>query len=429
MVSDPSQPLPPGKSPEARAEEDRLTLVVIEGPQQGRRFPLAGHDTFLVGRSNKAHCQLSSKDQHFSRIHFMIEFNPPRCRLIDMKSRNGTLVNGQRVQNADLKDGDRIKAGHTVFQVDWPWSREGLLTTDDDSPRGTPGQEIQHPVSEGIPEAFPVVPGYDIIRLLGRGGMGTVYEAQRLSDRTRVAVKAVSPAFAGAPAQVERFLREARILCQLRHKHIVSFLEMGEAAGVLFFAMEFVEGTDAADILDKQGPFSVRTAVRILCQVLSALAHAHEVGYVHRDIKPGNILVAREGDRYSVKVADFGLARIYQSSQLSGLTMQGEIGGTFAFMAPEQATNFREVQPAADQYAAGATLYNLLTDRFLYDFRETGLAMLTQLLTEEPIPIQMRNFDLPNGLAEAVHRATAREPADRFPDVKAFRQALLPFGQ
>jgi serine/threonine-protein kinase len=335
---------------------------------------------------------------------------------------------------ANLKDGDTIKAGHTVLTVSLPSTMDGSAPNDN-PPTETYREKPEVLPSNSqlgdsfVPESFPVIPGYEIVRFLGRGGMGTIYEAQRKSDKARLALKTIVPAVTGTPVLVQRFLREARILCLLNHPNIVSFRDMGESQGMLYFAMDYVEGTDAARMLKEKGPLPVRKAVRLITQVLAALVYAHQRGFVHRDIKPSNILVESSGRKKSVRVADFGLARIYLGSKLSGLTMQGEIGGTFAFMAPEQATHFRQTKPPADQYAAAATLYNLLTDRFLYDFTEGGVAALVVILTKETIPIEQRRPDLPPGLARVIGRATARRPEDRFPDVQAFRQELLPFGR
>jgi serine/threonine-protein kinase len=418
------KPLPPA------APGPSLTLTVTQGPHKGRTFTLNGHDTFLVGRSKRAHFQLLAKDKYFSRIHFIVESNPPHCRLTDAGSHNGTFVNGQRVKSADLRDGDEIKAGHTVLAVSLPpaaGAGETATVTLHARPQTDLAGASTVLPAEGGPLA--AVPGYRVVREVGRGGMGIVYEAVRHADGTRVALKTVVPAVVASRAQVERFLREARILCQLDHPHVVAFREMGEDAGLLFFAMDYVEGTDGARLLKRHGPLPVRTAVRMTCQLLSALEYAHDKGFVHRDIKPANLLVAEEGGKKLVKLADFGLARVYQASQLSGLTLQGEVGGTLRFMPPEQITNFRDVKPAADQYSAAATLYNLLTDRFLFDLRETGPAALAVILTEDPVPVTARRRDLPAGLVEAIHRATAREADDRFPDVRTFREALLPFGR
>ena len=192
--------------------------------------------------------------------------------------------------------------------------------------------------------------------------------------------------------------------------------------------MEYVAGPDAGRLLERSGPLPVARAVGWICQTLEALEYAHAKGFVHRDIKPANVLVTQAEGRESAKLADFGLARVYQASRLSGLTMVSDVGGTPAFIPPEQITNFREAKPPADQYGAAATLYNLLTGAFVFDLPAHALHQLAMILQDDPVPIQSRRPDLPRGLAQAIHRALAREPAERYPDVKAMRQALRPYG-
>jgi serine/threonine-protein kinase len=276
---------------------------------------------------------------------------------------------------------------------------------------------------------LPDITGYQLERELGRGGMGIVYKARAEAGGGTVALKTIMPAVAPTRVQIERFLREARILEQLKHPNIVGFRAMGEAGGLLWFAMEYVPGFDTARLLKEQGPQPIKVAVRLICQVLQALEHAHERGFVHRDIKPANILVTDVNGTKTVKLADFGLARVYQTSQLSGLTLSGDVGGTVKFMPPEQITHYREVKPPADQYAAAATLYHLLTGAYVYDFRDAGVAAIAQILEEDPVPIRDRRPEISKQLATVIHRALEREPADRFAGVHAFRQALLPLAR
>jgi serine/threonine-protein kinase len=412
-----------------------VALTVTEGPHQGRVFTFRDHDTFLVGRSPEAHFALPERDPYFSRVHFLVEVNPPLCRLADMGSRNGTFVNGQRVASADLRDGDRIQAGTTTLRVALVPETPGLpatvaqpapaAATPTAGPAETP---FPLPPASTAPPALPAVPGYRVERVLGQGGMGVVYLARREADGSPAAVKTIRPAAQGTGPAVARFLREADILRGLRHPHIVAFREAGESAGLLYFVMEYVPGKSAADLVKDEGPLPVGRAVALTCQLLEALAHAHGRGFVHRDIKPGNVLVAPEAGREVAKLADFGLARAYQASPLSGLTMTGAAGGTPAFMPPEQVLDFRSVRPAADQYAAAATLYHLLTGRPLYDGVIRAVDLFVRILQADPVPLRQRRPDLPEALAAAVHRALARQPEARFPDVAALRAALRPFG-
>jgi serine/threonine-protein kinase len=439
----------------------RVTLTVTAGPYAGQTFSFSGHEVFLVGRSRRAHFRLPADDEFFSRLHFMVEVNPPRCRLADMGSKNGTAVNGAKVTSVDLQDGDLIQAGTTVLRVSVqagetsadeepesaaptrslpapqgrstapypapPTAKQGPSTgppTPPFLPAGT-GKSAP-PIPSKVGDTPPAIPGYEVVRELGRGGMGVVYLARR-ADGTLAALKTIIPAVAGSKSQVDRFLREADVLRQLDHPHIVAFRTLGEAAGRLYFAMDYVQGTDASRLLKEGGPFPVARAAWLLCQLLEALDYAHARRFVHRDIKPANLLVTQEGGREAVKLADFGLARVYQASKLSGLTLDGHLGGTVAFMAPEQVTHFREVRPPVDQYAAGATLYNLLTGRFPYDLAPTLQQQIAQILQQDPIPLRARRPDLPPGLADVVQQALAREPQARFPDARVMRQALLPF--
>src|SRR5262249_54106845 len=156
------------------------------------------------------------------------------------------------------------------------------------------------------------------------------------------------------------------------------------------FAMDYVRGVDASQVLRDQGQLDTRRAVSLVCQLLLALDYAHQRGFVHRDIKPANLLVTQSGGREEVRLADFGLARGYQAPPLGGRTMSGDIGGTIAFIAPEQITHYRESRPPVDQYSSAATLYNLLTAHYVYDLPREIPKQLALILNDEPIPILRR---------------------------------------
>jgi serine/threonine-protein kinase len=402
----------------------KVTLAVTSGPHTGQSFAFEQHDTFIVGRGDDVHFHLPD-DPHLSRRHFLLEINPPLCRLIDLESRSGTTVNGIKVETVDLKDGDRVEAGASAFrvQIDRRAETDPFITL----PPPAAGTQVM-PASAYPAAEYPAIPGYEIRREIGRGAMGVVYEAARRTDGETVALKTLLPAIAPTRLAIQRFLREARIIQELNHPHIVAFRDMGEVNRLLWFAMEYVPGTDASKHVKENGPMRIGEACRLSMQLLDALVYAHAKKFVHRDIKPHNLmLTAKSGGRLTAKLSDFGLARTYQASQLSGLTLAGEAGGTPLYMPPEQWLNFRDVKPAADQYSAAATLYFLLTGQPVFEQTGKLVSMMIRVLQEDSIPIRRRRPDVPDALALVIHRALARKPEDRFADVLAFAKALKPF--
>ncbi len=219
-----------------------------------------------------------------------------------------------------------------------------------------------------------------------------------------------------------------RILQNLDHPRIVAFLEMRELQGVLFFAMEYVRGTDASRAKDRHGrDLPIRRAVGWVREMLQALDYAHAKGFVHRDIKPSNMLVEQVNDAETIRLADFGLARVYQNSTLSGLTIKGDLAGTIAFMAPEQIIHLRDAKPRVDLYAASASLYWLLTGRHIYNLPDSLDKQIVTVLQDPPVPIRSRRPDVPPRLADVIHRALAKDPEQRFADAADMSRALVPF--
>ncbi len=407
-----------------------ILLTVTGGPHTGRSFRFDRHDTFLVGRAPEAHFSLPD-DAYFSRMHCLIEVNPPLCRLTDLASRNGTFVNGNRVQSAQLNHGDEVRGGRTTLKVSITADAPGQTLVLPSAEPATPATIASEdpwatlPPGQAGPSGSPI-PGYRLVAQLGAGGMGVVYRAVRDRDQAEVAVKTIKPGVSGRGDLVQRFLREVAILERLRHPNIVAFHESGEAGGLLYFVMELVPGTDAAAVLRRDGPLPVARAVGLVLQALAGLEYAHDQGFVHRDVKPANLLLTSAPSGEVVKLADFGLARAYQDSPLSGLTLSGAAAGTPHYMPPEQVTDFRGARPPADQFSAMATLYHLLTKAYIYDTGSTE-ELFRKLLTEDPVPLRSRRADVPEALARVVHRGLARRPDQRYPHLRDLSRALLPF--
>jgi serine/threonine-protein kinase len=254
--------------------------------------------------------------------------------------------------------------------------------------------------------------------------MGTVWLAEDRSGQP-VACKLIRPDRALDPDACKRFRRETNHLRDLNHRHIVGFREAGEVHGLLYLVMDYIDGSNLAALLERQGPFPIGRAVRLMCQVLEALGEAHSNCVVHRDVKPSNVLVHAGGE--TAYLADFGLAKAYQSADLTqSLTLPGVMGGTLAFAAPEMVTDFRRAGPLADQYGAAATLYTLLTGRHLHD-AGTAVHMLDCIRNCDPVPLGQRRPDVPDDLAAVVHRALSRDMKLRFPTIHLLRGALAPY--
>ena len=245
---------------------------------------------------------------------------------------------------------------------------------------------------------------FRLVREIGRGGMGVVYEAIQDPLGRRVALKVLPSIVAMDERPAIRFLREARVVAGLDHPGIVKVLTSGQVDGRLFYAMDLVKGEDLRARLEK-GALAPEEAARIAAEVARALAHAHEAGLVHRDVKPANVLLDESG---RVRIMDFGLAK---ESHAGTVTLSHHVLGTPAFMAPEQARG-EEVDARSDVYGVGALLYAMLAGRPPYAEELPSLA-LAHLLTREPDPLASVRPDLPPGLIEVCERAMARDPNAR----------------
>ncbi|MBX0326128.1 tetratricopeptide repeat protein [Oscillochloris sp. ZM17-4] len=260
---------------------------------------------------------------------------------------------------------------------------------------------------------------FEIISELGRGGMAVVYKARQGDLDRIVALKILPPEMTHDTSYIARFRQEARSAARLEHPHIMPIYEVGEADGMHYIAMKFIQGRTLKDLVQEDGALSVRRAAEILAQVGDALDHAHRQGVIHRDIKPSNIMITDEGWVY---LTDFGLAR-GTGANTGGLTMAGTVMGTPEYMSPEQAQGLPSVGPPTDIYALGVVLYELITGTFPFH-AETPMAMLAARLLQAPIPPRDVRGDLPPAVEDVVMRSLARKPEARFPSSAAMVAAL-----
>jgi tetratricopeptide (TPR) repeat protein/predicted Ser/Thr protein kinase len=262
------------------------------------------------------------------------------------------------------------------------------------------------------------IPGYEILKELGRGGMGVVYQARQTSVNRVVALKMILAGSHAGEQELQRFLTEAEAVAALQHPNIVQLYEFGEHDGLPYFTLEFVPGGNLADKLHglSQPP---REAARLAEQLARAMQAAHGRGIVHRDLKPANVLLAEDG---TPKIADFGLAKKVNGD--SGLTATGAIMGTPSYMAPEQAGGeCKHVGPAADVYALGAILYEMLTGRPPF-LAASPLETVQQVLTSEPVPPSHLHPKLPRDLETICLKCLQKKPGQRYAGAEALADDL-----
>jgi WD40 repeat protein/serine/threonine protein kinase len=284
-------------------------------------------------------------------------------------------------------------------------------------------------------------PDYEIVRMLGRGGMGAVYLAHnRLMDRHEV-LKVMGQEFVGQPRVLDRFLREIRAVARLRHPNIVSAYTAFRSSNSLVFAMEYVEGLDLRRMVKARGPMPIGHACYFVHQAAMALQHAHEEGMVHRDIKPGNLMLSHNKKRAMIKVLDFGLAKATSEQNASdvgigwptlevhsadSLTRTGEMLGTPESIAPEQILDAQKADIRADVYSLGCTLYYLLSGRAPFQ-ATTVYQVLLAHQTMDATPLILVRSEMPAELSALVAKMMAKEPDRRFQEPDEVAEALAPF--
>jgi tRNA A-37 threonylcarbamoyl transferase component Bud32 len=307
----------------------------------------------------------------------------------------------------------------------------GMLPGGSDTPSAqaaaTQGELPSSLAPHDIPPDLRDHPRYRILRPLGRGGMGVVYQAEHRVMERLVAVKVISRALVDQPAALERFRREVRAAAKLDHPNIVKAYDAEQAGDQQLLAMEYVEGHSLADVLARTGPLPIAHACHYVRQAALGLQHAFEQGMVHRDLKPQNLMLTPKG---TVKILDFGLAKLASEQSRGGgeLTQENAVMGTPEYMAPEQAINTKGADIRADIYALGCTLYCLLAGRPPFT-GDSLLAVIVAHAQNAPPPVESLRQELPAPLAALVQRLLAKNPNDRPQSPIEVAEALAPFAK
>jgi hypothetical protein len=298
-----------------------------------------------------------------------------------------------------------------------PYSTEIRFCPNDGSVLRPLGGDVDELVGRIIDER------YCLERKVGQGGMGEVYLGEHVRTRRKCAVKIINRSLARDVEALNRFIREATNAGRINHPHVAGVYDFGETDdGLLYLAMEYVDGEPLSKLIEREGALSPARAVEIARQVADAVGAAHELGIIHRDLKPSNIMIARDrrgGDL--VKVVDFGIARTVGDEQ-QRLTRTGLVIGTPEYMSPEQLIG-DPVEARSDIYSLGCILYQMLTGE--HAFGGTAAHVITRRLTEPPPRPRTKNPAIPKPLDDVIVTALGRTPAERFPSMDAMREALL----
>ena len=284
------------------------------------------------------------------------------------------------------------------------------------------------PGAEGPdPQIGRTIAGYLLERKIGQGGMGVVYQARQVSLDRIVAIKILTKALSDNVEFIKRFQREARSIARINHPNIVAVYDFGSHQGEWFMVNEFIEGSSLASMIGQRLVVPVAEFLPLVVQCLAGLAHVESTSIVHRDIKPDNILITRDG---VAKLADFGLAkdtREREASDRTDLTATGLAMGTPAYMSPEQCMG-RKLDGRSDQYALGVTAYFALTGEKPFT-GSSSFEIMTRQREHVPPPPHLRNSTVPAEISELVIRMLAKDPEDRFPDAETCRQAWVAAGE
>lgn len=270
---------------------------------------------------------------------------------------------------------------------------------------------------------------YRIVRLLGEGGMGAVYEGENTRIHRRVAIKVLHSAVAQSKDAAERFEREAQAAGRIGSEHIVEVLDLGNLAnGERYMVMEFLEGQTLSDRIATRGRLDARQTADLAVQLLDGLKAAHDAGIVHRDLKPDNVflLSSRRSRKDFVKIVDFGISKFSAMSGDFSMTRTGAVMGTPYYMAPEQAKGERTVDQRADLYAVGVILYEAVTGKVPFD-ADTFNELLFKIVLEDPVAIRERAPDLDDRFADIVRKAMTKSPSERYASASDFQADLMSY--
>jgi serine/threonine-protein kinase len=311
------------------------------------------------------------------------------------------LATAEEVQ-ACLAKQIRLRASGTPMTLGEIFVRAGVATS-------SQLKRLGNPADDSVTQSLKQIPGFQIMQKIGAGAMASVYKARQLSLDRIVAIKILPKQFSEDPEFVKRFYAEGRAAAKLNHNNIVQAIDVGEYSGYHYFVMEFVDGMTVYDELIKKKVYSEEEALHQIVQIARALEHSHAKGFIHRDVKPKNIMITRDG---TAKLADMGLARKADDAE-AAKAEKGRAYGTPYYISPEQVRGVGDVDFRADIYSLGSTLYHMITGRVPFEGQSPS-SIMQKHLKEPLVPPDHINKTISTGLAEVVERMMAKDRDQRY---------------
>ncbi len=447
----------------------KITFIITTEDKRVEQKVYEEHDTLIFGRNDDCHVCLPD-DTYLSRRHFILEINPPDVRFRDVGSRNGTYVNGVKYggrgrdetpeegakhehPQVDLHDGDELRAGKTYFRLQVESGADpseavncqrcgkdvayevGAVRRGDyvceacqkvakDDPAMLLLALLQQAKRAAQGDGQIRIPDYNIERKLGQGGMGAVYLVRHMKNGQRAALKVMLSKVPITAKEGKLFEREIDVTRSLKHKNVVELIENGAEGSIFYFLLEYCEGGSIYDLMVKNGGrLALADAGKMILQALDGLAYIHEKKFVHRDLKPQNILLGGTAGNWVTKVADMGLAKSFDKAGFSGMTVTGSMAGTLGFMPREQVIDFKYFKPVSDVWSMGATCYNILTGVLPRDLRKNE-DPLDMIMRNEIIPIRQRDSHIPMAVAKVIDTALSANVSNRYQNAAEMRDAF-----
>ncbi|MEA5620114.1 protein kinase [Cronbergia sp. UHCC 0137] len=445
----------------------KITLTIIQGRLSGKQYIFDSRTTCIIGRKEDCYPRLPNDLEHdtISRYHCLLDINPPDIRVRDFGSLNGTYINGGKIGQReshqtpeqadrshcleyDLQHGDEIKLGDTVFKVAIEVEQQIIQSStpnfiSDQEPRDRPNflviiKRLLALADQGDFD-LKILHGYNTVKLLGKGRFGDVYLVQHPETNKYLVLKVMSPVVTAQAASVQTFLYQIENMKVLQHPNLVQLYNYGYAEKLFFLIMEYYEEGTVYDLMQQLGgKIPVDIAVDIIIQVLDGLIHTHNAeipfmelanvtvgkgrGLVHRNLKPTNILLRRNNDKFIAAIGNYGLAKAFDLAGLSGQTLTKKTAGTPGFIPRQQVIDFKRAKPDVDVWATAACLYNMLTG---YVPRNFTADPWLSVLQNNPVPIQNRDANIPAKLAKVIDLALIEKPQIHFQSAAEFKEALL----